>query len=276
MANVLFAVEQLPAVLVSVVRLALWLVLLAALFIPLERLAFLRRDDIFRKGIWTDLGYYFLNGLVPAFLLGVPLALVAQLVHGLLPSVLTDSVASLPLGVRLVASLLLGDIGYYWAHRWSHEIPFLWRFHAVHHSAEHIDWLVNTRAHPVDLVYGRLCSLTPLLVLGLINPLGGTQSQIPLLVLLVGPLWGFFVHANIRWRFGPLEWLVATPAFHFWHHTNDGPDYVNRNYAALFPMVDILFGSFYLPKDRRSLRYGIDEPMPEGLAAQLLAPFKFK
>jgi len=86
-------------------------------------------------------------------------------------------------------------------------------------------------------------------------------------------IWGFFIHANARWRFGPLEWLIATPAFHHWHHTNDGPAYVNKNYAALLPLVDRLFGTLYLPKDKQPEHYGIDEPLPSGFLGQLVRPF---
>jgi sterol desaturase/sphingolipid hydroxylase (fatty acid hydroxylase superfamily) len=124
----------------------------------------------------------------------------------------------------------------------------------IHHSAEHVDWLVNTRAHPVDMVFTRLCGLVPLSVLGLAAPLGGSASLIPVIVLFLGTVWGFFVHANVRWRFGRLEWLSATPAFHHWHHTNDGPAYVDKNYAAMLPWINRLFGTFYFAatSDRRA------------------------
>jgi sterol desaturase/sphingolipid hydroxylase (fatty acid hydroxylase superfamily) len=94
-----------------------------------------------------------------------------------------------------------------------------------------------------------------------------------LLVLVVGSAWGFFIYANLRWRFGPLEWLVATPAFHHWHHTNDGPAYVNKNYAPMLPWIDRIFGTLYLPKDKRPEHYGIDSPIPSDLFGQLSQPF---
>jgi sterol desaturase/sphingolipid hydroxylase (fatty acid hydroxylase superfamily) len=132
---------------------------------------------------------------------------------------------------------------------------------------------VNTRAHPVDMVFTRLCGLVPLYVLGLGAPARGSSGLIPVLIILVGTLWGFFIHANVRWRFGPLEWLVATPAFHHWHHTNDGPDVINKNYSPMLPWIDRLFGTLYLPKDRQPERYGIDEPMSGMLLGQLIDPF---
>jgi sterol desaturase/sphingolipid hydroxylase (fatty acid hydroxylase superfamily) len=141
-----------------------------------------------------------------------------------------------------------------------------------------MDWLVSTRAHPVDMVFTRLCGLIPLYLLGLASPLRGNATLIPLLVILAGTVWSYFVHANLRWRFGPLEWVVATPAFHHWHHahwhdTNDGPAYVNKNYAPMLPWVDRIFGTLYLPREMRPARYGMDEPQSKHLAGQLLDPF---
>jgi sterol desaturase/sphingolipid hydroxylase (fatty acid hydroxylase superfamily) len=266
---------RLLAYAIQILRLCLWLVILAVIFTPLERLFALHPKKIFRKAIVTDLGYYFLSSLVPSILLSIPLAFVAWTVHRFIPAGFTSAIAAWPLSVRIIASLIIGEIGFYWGHRWSHEIPFLWRFHAIHHSAEHLDFLVSTRAHPVDMVFTRLCELTPLYVLGLASPIGRSGSLIPILVILIGTVWGFFIHANVRWRFGPLEWLVSTPAFHHWHHTNDGPAYINKNYSPMWPFVDRLFGTLYLPKDKQPASYGIDQPMPHTLFGQLVEPFLF-
>jgi sterol desaturase/sphingolipid hydroxylase (fatty acid hydroxylase superfamily) len=108
--------------------------------------------------------------------------------------------------------------------------------------------------------------------LGLVEPLSKTGDLALILILLIGSLLGFFVHANLRWRFGWLEWLIATPAFHHWHHTNDGLEYINKNYSPTLPWVDLIFGTFYLPKQWPKL-YGISAAMPTNLAAQLLEPF---
>jgi len=258
--------------LLAIFRVCVWLVLLIVIFVPLERLFALHPQKIFRKAVLTDVAYYFLNSLIPGFLLGGPIALLAWLVHHAIPVAFTSAVGALPLWIRVVAGLVVGDIGAYWGHRWSHEIPFLWRFHAIHHSAEHVDFLVSTRAHPVDMVFTRLCGLIPLYVLGLAAP-RGISNLVAVLVLLLGMIWGFFIHANVRWRFGPLEWLIATPGFHHWHHSNDGPAYVNKNYAALLPWVDRFFGTLYLPKHTQPEHYGIDKPVPTHFLVQLVRPF---
>ena len=263
-------IESISPSLIPFFRLSLWLTILVVIFVPLERLFAAHPQKIWRPGIVTDLAYYFLNSLVPAVLLGAPMSLVAWLVHRAVPADFLTMMATLPLWARATAGLVVGEIGYYWAHRWSHEIPFLWRFHSIHHSAEEVDFLVNTRAHPVDMVFGRFCALVPIYALGLSSPVGPGGSTVAVLVSLVGTVWGFFIHANLRWRFGPLEWLVSTPAFHHWHHTRTGP--FNRNYSSTLPWLDRIFGTYYLPRAAWPTAYGIKAKLPQTLTEQLTYP----
>jgi sterol desaturase/sphingolipid hydroxylase (fatty acid hydroxylase superfamily) len=257
----------------QILRQSVWLMILAVVFIPLERLFALHPKKVFRKAIATDVGYYFLNSLVPGFFLSFPIAFMAWWSQKLLPAGFIAIIVAWPLWARLLAGMIVGEIGYYWGHRWSHELPFLWRFHAIHHSAEEVDYLVSTRAHPVDLVFTRLCELAPMYALGLASPMAFEGNLVPILATIIGTFWGFFIHANVRWRFGPLEWLISTPAFHHWHHTNDGPEYINKNYSPMLPWVDWIFGTLYLPRDKRPQRYGIDQPLSPGLFGQLIDPF---
>jgi sterol desaturase/sphingolipid hydroxylase (fatty acid hydroxylase superfamily) len=263
---------HLQTFLIDVLRLCVWLLILVVIFGPLERLFALHPQKLLRKAIGVDLGYYFLNSLLTGLVLTAPLAVVAWGVHRIVPASAYAIVAAWPLWLRGVAALLVGEIGFYWGHRWTHEIPLLWRFHAVHHSAEHLDFLVNTRAHPVDIVFVRLCGLVPLYVLGLAGPMGAANSLIPLAVILTGTLWGFFIHANLRWRLGPLEWVLATPAFHHWHHTLAMP--IDRNYAPMLPWLDRLFGTFHLPRDRWPSAYGIKDEMARSLVGQIVQPLR--
>lgn len=263
------AFAYLPAMdtlLSEIIHLAIWLALLCVIFIPLERLAGVRRQAIFRREVLTDLGYYWINSLVVGLVLGPPLVLMGAAVHQFIPGTVLDAIADLPAWVRLILALVVGEIGFYWGHRFTHEIPLLWRFHAIHHSATHVDFLTNTRAHPVDMVFPRLWGFIPVLALGL----PGGSTSVTALILVIGTLWGFFIHANVRWRFGFLEHFVATPFFHRWHHTND--DHRDRNYAAMFAFVDHLFGTYYRP-DHWPAGYGIDTPMPASLGGQLIKPF---
>jgi sterol desaturase/sphingolipid hydroxylase (fatty acid hydroxylase superfamily) len=254
----------------SVFRLVVWLVLLAAIFVPAERLLAVRRQKVMRKSLWTDLAYFFLNSLLPAIILGYPIYYLGLAAHKFLPYHVHLAVAAMPVWLQLVAGFLAVQLGAYWAHRWAHEIPLLWRFHAIHHSAEEIDWLVNMRAHPLDMVFVRLCGYVLLFLLGLAQPTGQANVLMPIVIALIGTFWGFFVHANVRWRFGPLEWLIATPAFHHWHHTHG--EMTDRNYAATLPWLDRLFGTYYMPKGRWPERYGTDTPVSPNLLGQLVDP----
>jgi sterol desaturase/sphingolipid hydroxylase (fatty acid hydroxylase superfamily) len=261
--------QPLPSLLIEIPRLCLWLIALAVIFVPLERLLAVRPKRVFRKGIVTDLGYYFLNSLVPALLLGLSIGPLAWAVHRLVPSGFLQATAALPLWARLLAGFVAGEVGYYWSHRWTHVVPYLWRFHAIHHSAEEMDFLVHTRAHPLDMVFSRFCGLVPMYVLGLGGPATLEGSAVPVAVSLLGTVWGFFIHANLRCRFGPLEWLISTPAFHHWHHTRTGP--INRNYSSMLPWLDWIFGSLYLPGQWPE-DYGITAKLPDALVDQLVYP----
>ncbi|PSB58024.1 sterol desaturase family protein [Chamaesiphon polymorphus] len=267
--------QYLPSLALEIFSLCTWLVIIAIVFIPLERLCAQQKQPVLRKEFFIDLGYYFLNSLLPKLLLIIPMSIVAAAVHQIEPSGIYTWVAALPLRVRFVLAIIVGEFGAYWGHRWSHEIPWLWRFHAIHHSSEEIDWLVNTRAHPLDMFFGRFTGLVPIYLLGLAQPTADSADIVPLLYSVVGTVWSFWVHANMNWRFGFIERLLATPAFHHWHHTNDGAEYINKNYAAILPIIDILFGSFYLPKHRWPQKYGIEMPIEPSLTGQLLQPLKW-
>ncbi len=264
---------MLSSLVLSVVRLSVWLGLLLIIFVPLERLSPQNKQQIFRKEFSIDIAYFFLNSLLPQMLLVLPLSMVAWIVHRLEPIGLYGGMASLSVEVRLLLAIIVGEFGSYWGHRWMHEFPLLWRFHAIHHSPQEMDWLVNTRAHPLDIFFLRLCGLIPIYLFGLAQPTGETVDIVPLVYTIVGTIWSFFIHANLSWRFGWLERIVATPAFHHWHHTNDSPDYYDKNYAAIFPWVDKLFGTLYLPKRRWPGKYGLNQAIAPSLAGQLLEPF---
>ena len=243
------------AFIIETFRLGIWLMILTALFVPLERLFALHPQKILRRQLVTDLGYYFLNSLFIVLLLAIPMAALAAGLHRAMPSQLLAALASLPLWARLTLAFVVGEIGFYWGHRLAHEMPFLWRYHAVHHSTEQMDFLSNARAHPLDLVFTRLCGFAPIYALGL----GGTADHVglmPLLLVSAGTIWGFFIHANIRWRFGIMENLLSTPAFHRWHHNFADP--ININYASMLPCLDRLFGTYHCPKDKWPERYGIE------------------
>ena len=133
--------------------------------------------------------------------------------------------------------VLLSDLLIYWGHRLQHRVGFLWRFHSIHHSAEHLDWLAAYREHPLDTVYTVGLINLPAFVLGF--PLG----------TLVGffafrGIWAVYIHSNVRLPIGPLRLLVGSPEAHHWHHDRDRRA---GNYANVSPLMDVLFGTYRCP-----------------------------
>lgn len=258
---------QLSSIAYDLLRLSVWFFLLAAIFIPLEKFLPRRPQAIFRKNYFEDLFLYFLNGILPKLILVLPLSLLAAFVHHQGSNAFYDYVRDLSMRQRLLIALVVGDLGAYWGHRWSHEIPFLWRFHSVHHSATEVDWLVSSKAHPLDMVFTRLSGLVPIYLLGLAQPMSQTADIVPFIYMIFGNFWSFMIHANVNIRFGWFEKMLATPAFHHWHHANDDPRVINKNYAAIFPFIDKMFGSYFLPASRWPESYGLisdegEAPLP--------------
>jgi sterol desaturase/sphingolipid hydroxylase (fatty acid hydroxylase superfamily) len=132
-------------------------------------------------------------------------------------------------------------------------------------------FLVSARSHPVDNVFTRLCGLIPVYILGLATPLTPSGGAVSALLVLLLTLWGFLIHANLRWRLGPLEWLISTPAFH-WHHSLAEPR--DRNFASTLPCMDRIFGTYYLPRGQWPETYGIEAKLPDSVGGQLIYPFR--
>ena len=242
------------------------LVLLFVAVVPFEKLFPRHRGQPVRRAqVGTDLAYLLLSPLLNVITVVVAVV-VGVLSLAWLPGLaLRPLVAQLPPALAPVAGVVLFDAAIYWVHRWSHEVPFLWRFHAVHHSTRYLDWVSGFRVHPLD---GAL--LAPPFVFLLA---AGFSPEFTGVLTVIQIVTGLFLHANVRWRWRPLHRLVITPEFHHWHHTNDRRA-MHSNYSVFLPLWDQLFGTYFMPADRRPEQYGIDEPMPRGVAAQLRHPLR--
>jgi lathosterol oxidase len=179
---------------------------------------------------------------------------------------LQAAVRALPLPVQFVLAMVLADLFAYASHRLFHAVPVLWRFHAIHHSCQCMDWLASSRLHLVDILITRAVAFIPLYVLGL-------SPKALYGYLIFASFQGILIHSNLRFDFGPLRHLLVTPQFHHWHHTAER-EALDRNFAIHLPLVDWLFGTYYLPEDRWPERYGIEgNPVPDGWLRQLVHPF---
>ncbi len=173
-----------------------------------------------------------------------------------------------PLLLQTALGLLIAEAGLYWKHRMAHESPWLWRFHAVHHSMTRL-WFFNTgRFHLVDTVTGLVVGMPVLLLLG-------APHDVLILVSAITAIIGILTHCNIEMRCGLLNYVFNTPSLHRWHHSKV-PDEGNRNYGENLMLLDLLFGTFYLPARQPPLDIGIRHPMPPTFLGQLTAPFTIR
>jgi sterol desaturase/sphingolipid hydroxylase (fatty acid hydroxylase superfamily) len=174
--------------------------------------------------------------------------------------------ATLPLWAQALVFLVVSDFMLYWVHRLFHGNA-LWKYHAIHHSSEEVDWISAARFHPVNLIFGSILVDVVLLLAGIS----------PNVMLWIGPFTtahSAFVHANLNWSFGPLRYVIATPVFHHWHHEADAAG-CGSNFAGTFPVWDMMFGTYYWPQDKLPSNYGAADPqMPSGFLAQLVYPFR--
>ncbi|MEG3851028.1 sterol desaturase family protein [Microcoleus sp. herbarium19] len=239
-------------------------IILTCIFMPLERIFALHNQKVFRLGWATDATYFFTGhfiGRAGAIVVAVTLSMMTDL----LKPELQSKIASQPIWLQFLEAIVISDLAYYIAHRLLHEVPWLWQFHAVHHSIEHMDWLAAVRVHPCEQLFTQICKMLPLYWLGF------TKEAFAVYALYSAAI-AFLIHANITIKFGVLKWFVATPQFHQWHHTKI-PEINNKNFAVQLPLLDLLFGTLYMPAGKRPRKYGVSDRIPVGYLGQLLYPF---
>lgn len=240
------------------------------IFIVLEKLFPLYRNQlVFRKEWQTDLKHFAVNH----FLVGLILLTVNFVIHHafgwLVDHDFQLAVQRIWFIPQLLLCILVADLAQYWTHRAYHEIPYLWKFHAVHHSTKTMDWLAGSRQHVFEIIATRVLVLAPLFVLGF------SEAVINTYIIIVG-FQAVLNHANVHFPWGPLRYLIVTPDFHHWHHSADD-EAIDRNYAAHYAFLDYLFGTAVKSEKRLPEKYGVvGDYMPDGFVNQQLFPFRAK
>ncbi len=247
-------------------QLAVGLLALAVIFVPMERVFALNAQPTFRKGWRTDVVHFVVNNLLTTVLLVVAVVTVGMALAAAVPGSVRTGIAHQPLPLQAAEAFLLAELSGYWGRRATHTVPLLWRFHRVHHSIQELDWLAAGRLHPVDQAFIRSCAVLPIVGLGF------TRGALGAFVVFT-TVQAIFVHANVRFRFGPLRWVITSPEFHHWHHSADPAAY-SSNFAGEFPWIDLIFGTLHLPAGSTPTSYGIAESPPKGYLAQLAWPFR--
>lgn len=239
------------------------------IFVPLERRFARREQPIFRPSWRTDLTYFFVTNVLVELIALATLRPASVLFSWAISPTLQRAVQYQSYFLQFVEILFLADLTQYWVHRTFHQVPLLWRFHAIHHSASEMDWLAGSRLHLLEIIVTRSLVFTPLYILGF---------SLPALVayIAVVALQATFIHANVYWEFPLIREVLATPQFHHWHHAAE-PEAVDKNFAVHLPFLDRLFGTFYLPKRQWPNQYGLtqgEKPVPRGYLLQLISPFR--
>lgn len=236
------------------------------LFLPLERL-FARQSQAVFRGEWReDLFYFFISSLMVQGLSYFAMAPSKAIVAHVQDASFRDSVADLPLWLQVIAIMFLTDLVQYWAHRAFHRIPWLWRFHAVHHSARNMDWLAGSRMHLLEIIALRGLTIIPMYALGF------ALEAIYIYIVIVY-LYATYIHANLKWDVEWMKAILVTPRFHHWHHGIE-KEAIDVNFAIHFPLFDRLFGTYYMPKGQWPSGYGVGgHPVPSGFIKQLAYPF---
>lgn len=241
---------------------ALSFLFLCLLFIPMEKVFPAKAGQKFFRPYWfVDVCYFLGQYLLWGFFVVWALSYFSFWLNDIVPQTFRSKVNSQPFWLQAVEVVLLSDFIIYWGHRLQHKVDFLWRFHKVHHSAEHMDWLAAHREHPIDSLY----------TIGLINlpafVLGFQLDTLAGLIAFRG-IWAIYIHSNVRLPLGPLRVLIGSPELHHWHHDLARD---RGNYANISPVMDILFGTFTCP-NHEPLRFGIRDEFPKSYIEQLINP----
>lgn len=235
---------------------------LVLVFYPMEKAFPANKNQKFFRPKWiVDFSFFLGQYLIWSSIVLWVLTYFNSYLTSFISSDFQNLVQSQPFYLQVIEVLVLSDFLIYWAHRLQHNVPFLWRFHKVHHTAEHLDWLASHREHPIDSIY----------TIGLINLpafiMGFSLESIAGIIAFRG-IWAIYIHSNVRLPIGKLKMVIGAPELHHWHHSLDKKV---GNYANISPLMDILFGTYICP-DKEPEKFGITEKHPKSYVGQLIEP----
>ena len=243
------------------------ILLMVAIFIPLELFYPRHKSQTKFHEEWrTDLMYFAISHLFIQFF-GIVTQKPAILFFGWMGlDQVHQWVQGLPFILALFLAFFTTDLFQYWAHRFFHTRVYLWRFHSIHHSTHNMDWLAGSRTHFIDIFFTRAMTFIPLYVLGF----SSTVFNVYIIFIAIHAV---LIHANTRINFGFIKYIFTTPQYHHWHHCED-PKYYGHNFASIFPFIDMIFGTYYLPGKKWPASTGVLEAQyPKGFIKQSIYPF---
>lgn len=236
-----------------------------------------KKQPIFRKGFWLDAFYmifnYFLFSLIGYNALsnvGVELFNDFLGLFGI-DNLVAIEVQDFPVWAQLLIMFVIADFIQWNVHRMLHRVPWLWKFHQVHHSVKQMGFAAQFRFHFVETLVYKSAQYIPLAMIGF----GIEQFFV---VHMFSVFIGHLNHANLDWSYGPLGYILNNPRMHIWHHAKALPPEhkYGMNFGLSLSIWDYLFGTAYIPKSGKNIEIGFDgdERFPHDFTGQLTYPFK--
>jgi sterol desaturase/sphingolipid hydroxylase (fatty acid hydroxylase superfamily) len=242
------------------------------LFSLIERIFSLSSAKKPLRSTLLDLQYAFISMLYPPFIYFIISAIFGYATVQAQRAAHNSHLSWLIFVAELFAVLFARDCLIYLRHRIFHLRP-AWAFHSIHHSSEEVNWISAVRFHPAENIIEASAEVVLFLVCVVI---GVYPFVLSVAALTIG-FYNLFIHSNLRWTFGPLRYVIVSPVFHRWHHS-DLPEAKDKNFAAMFSLLDLALGTFYMPKDAMPETTGLSAQEkavhPRTLGGQLLYPFR--
>ncbi len=220
----------------------------ALVIIILERIfPYNKGQKFFREGFFND---FFLYNFLQSFLLGLVISYMIQGIDSVAELSGYRLIASWPVWLQLLLFLVTHDLYIYCFHRWQHSNKYLWRIHEAHHSTVHVDWLSGIRSHSLEILINQTIEFAPIVLLG-------AAPEVAVFKGAISAIWGMYIHSNINVHSGWLQYIINGPEMHRWHHSDDGKESHNKNFSTKLAVWDWLFGTSYLPKEKKAEKYGL-------------------
>ncbi|MGY8925674.1 MAG: sterol desaturase family protein [Flavobacteriales bacterium] len=231
-----------------------------------------------RKDFWQDAFYMFFNFYLFSLLIYASLSSISvkALMDMLRPLGYTGGhlidLSKVTWAWQLAIFFLVSDLAQWTVHNIMHRVPFLWKFHKVHHSVKEMGFAAHLRYHFLETFAYQMFKYVVL------SMIFGFALENAFIVYSLTVLIGHLNHANLGWDYGPLKYVLNNPKMHIWHHAKvlPGSHPKGMNFAISLSCWDYLFGTSYIPKDGRDIELGFpgDEKYPESFIGQVLEPFK--
>lgn len=244
----------------------IFIVFAAVVIVILERfIPYNKGQKFIREGFFND---FILYNFIQSFVLGIIISFFIQWLDSYTKLSGYKFLASVPVWLQVLFFLITHDIYIYWFHRLQHKNKFLWRLHEAHHSANQVDWLSGVRSHSIEILINQTIEFAPIILLG-------ASPETAVIKGTISAVWGMYIHSNIDVRSGILQYFINGPEMHRWHHSDEGIDAHNKNFATKFAVWDWIFRSAYLPRNKKASVYGLNSVnFPDNYFKQHLFAFR--